>query len=74
MTVTRTTQRTRAEYFKQYYFLERYFSILSESEGKGRLGVDSDNGSGGSRGSGGSSGDYLDAGGGRKRWRLSRHQ
>jgi hypothetical protein len=58
----------------QYYFSERYFSILSESEGEGCLGVDSSSGNGGSRSSGGSSGDYLDTGSGRKRWRLSRHQ
>ncbi len=51
--------------------LERYFSVLSGSEGGGYLGVGSSSSS--SRGSG--SGDYLDtsSGSGKKRWRLSRH-
>ncbi len=42
---------TRGEYFIQYYFLERYFSILSKSEGRGYRGVGSSSSSGGNSGS-----------------------
>jgi hypothetical protein len=74
MTIIRAMQRTRGEYSIQYYFLERYFSILSGSEGEGCLGVGSSSSSSGSSSSGGGSGDYLHTSSGRKRWRLSRHQ
>jgi hypothetical protein len=69
---------TRGKYFIQYYLLERYFSILSESGGRCYRSVGSNSGSGSSSGesnSGSSSSeDCLDSGSGRRRWRLSRHE
>jgi hypothetical protein len=55
------------------FSLERYFLILSGSEGRGYLDI-GDDGSGSSRSS--SSGDYLDtsSGSGKERWRLSQHK
>ncbi len=69
---------TRGKYFIQYYFLERYFSILSKSGGRRCRGAGSSSSSSGSSGennSGSSSSeDYLDSGSGRRRWRLSQHK
>ncbi len=54
------------------FSLERYFSVLSGSGGRGYLDIGSGGSSSGSR----SGGVHLDAssGSGRRRWRLSRHQ
>jgi hypothetical protein len=67
---------TKGEYFIQYYLLERYFSILSKSEGRGYQGAGSSSSRGGNSSSSSSSevvariisilvtvgrgGDYLD--------------